>query len=354
MREVVNRLFDAVEAKGGEAEIIGDLAAPLPAMMIGRLLGFDDDRWPDLQSWSERTIVLGGGPRYFTEDGMIAAMEFAQASADLYEAKQALPGRRRDVGVDAGRDRRRARSPVEAVISDCLLILDGGAETTRTVIARTLLNLIERPDVWQAPARTAPTSTVATEEFIRFVTPIHNMCRVATRRLRHRRRDGPRRAAGRADVLVGQPRRARTSPTPTASTCRRDPNNHLVVRLRHALLPRRVAGPARDPGLLRGARPPRAATSGSSPAPRSSRCRTRSSTASSRPGSPSTSRRSSTTVGIVLASAEPSIDRDNDEGQLRAHEPDMRTAYIARYRVGSGACARNRPSPVDRPGADRR
>ena len=109
------------EAKGGEAEIVDELAAPLPAMMIGRLLGFDEDRWPELQDWSERTIVLGGGPRYFTEDGMVAAMEFAQASSDLYEAKKALPGRRRDDDLDPGRDRRPAARRSTNVISDCLL-----------------------------------------------------------------------------------------------------------------------------------------------------------------------------------------------------------------------------------------
>ena len=70
--------------------------------------------------------------------------------------------------------------PVDAVISDSLLVLDGGAETTRTVIARTILDLIERPDQWEA-FRGGADVTVATEEFIRFVTPIHNMARLATR-----------------------------------------------------------------------------------------------------------------------------------------------------------------------------
>jgi cytochrome P450 family 142 subfamily A polypeptide 1 len=65
------------------------------------------------------------------------------------------------------------------VIADCLLLLDGGAETTRTVIARTLLNLISRPDQWRL-LRDGADLTIAVEEFIRFVTPIHNMCRVAT------------------------------------------------------------------------------------------------------------------------------------------------------------------------------
>jgi len=178
VRAVVTRLLDAVEAKGGEAEIVGELAAPLPAMMIGRLLGFEEERWPELQSWSERTILMGGGPRYFNQDGMAAAMEFAQASADLYEQKSACPADDvMSVWTKAQIDGEPL--PVEAVISDCLLVLDGGAETTRTVIARTILNLIERPGVW-AELCAGADPVVATEEFIRFVTPVHNMCRVAT------------------------------------------------------------------------------------------------------------------------------------------------------------------------------
>ncbi len=177
VRVTVGRLFDAVEAKGGEAEIVDELAAPLPAMTIAWLLGFGEGAWPELKAWSERTIALGGGPRYMNDDGMLAAMEFAQAASELHAGKAACPAD--DVmsmwtqtevdGQVLG---------VDTVISDCLLLLDGGAETTRTVIARTLLNLISHPDQWDLLRKGADLA-VATEEFIRYVTPIHNMCRVA-------------------------------------------------------------------------------------------------------------------------------------------------------------------------------
>jgi cytochrome P450 family 142 subfamily A polypeptide 1 len=58
------------------------------------------------------------------------------------------------------------------------LFIAGGAETTRTVIARAILELAARPDQWQLLREGADVS-VATEEFIRWVSPIHNMCRVA-------------------------------------------------------------------------------------------------------------------------------------------------------------------------------
>ena len=177
VRDTVNHLLDAVEHKGGRAEIVSDLAAPLPAMTIAWLLGFPDADWPLLKSWSERTIALGGGPRYFNEDGMAAAMEFAGAAAALYETKKACPA---DDIMSVWTEAEVGGAPVsmDTVISDCLLLLDGGAETTRTVIARTLVNLIDYPEQWEQ-LKAGADLTIATEEFIRYVTPIHNMCRVA-------------------------------------------------------------------------------------------------------------------------------------------------------------------------------
>jgi cytochrome P450 family 142 subfamily A polypeptide 1 len=177
IRGKVNGLLDDVAAKGGTAEIINDLAAPLPAMMIGKLLGFEESDWPKLKYWSETTIALGGGPRYFNDAGMIAAMDFAQAAADLFELKKTCPAddiltHYTTAEIDG------CPFDAETAIADSLLLLDGGAETTRTVIARTILNLVENP-AELAKLRAGADMTVAVEEFIRYVTPIHNMCRVA-------------------------------------------------------------------------------------------------------------------------------------------------------------------------------
>jgi len=177
VRSTVSGLFDDAMGHGGPVEIVGELAAPLPAEMIGMLLGFPAEVFPSLQRWSEQTIAMGGGPRYIDEVGITAAMEFAQASADLYEEKLRCPA------DDVMTVWTRSEVPghpfgVDEVISDCLLLLDGGAETTRTVIARGLVELSRRPDQW-ALLREASDLTVAVEELIRFVTPVHNMCRTA-------------------------------------------------------------------------------------------------------------------------------------------------------------------------------
>lgn len=178
IRDKVTSLLDAVQARGGSSEVVADMAAPLPAMMIGRLLGFPEDRWPDLQRWSEQTIALGGGPRYMDEAGVQAAVEFFTTAMELYEEKSRCPAD--DVmTVWTGAEVDGEPLAPETVAADCLLLLDGGAETTRTVIARTLVNLVHFPDQWSVLKAGADMS-VAVDEMIRYVTPVHNMCRVAT------------------------------------------------------------------------------------------------------------------------------------------------------------------------------
>ena len=178
IRGKVTKLLDAVRDNGGSAEIINDVAAPLPAMMIGKLLGFEEDDWPKLKHWSETTIALGGGPRYFNEVGMTSAIEFAGAAAELFESKKTCPADDIFSFYTTAEVDGCPFDPNDA-IADALLLLDGGAETTRTVIAWTILNLISNP-AEMVKLRNGADMTVAVEEMIRYVTPIHNMCRVAS------------------------------------------------------------------------------------------------------------------------------------------------------------------------------
>jgi cytochrome P450 family 142 subfamily A polypeptide 1 len=177
IRAKVTGILDAVRDKGGSAEVINDVAAPLPAMMIGKLLGFDEADWPKLKHWSETTIALGGGPRYFNEVGMTSAIEFAGAAAELFESKKTCPADDILSFYTTAEVEGCPFDPNDA-IADALLLLDGGAETTRTVIAWTILNLITNP-AEMVKLRNGADLTVAVEEMIRYVTPIHNMCRVA-------------------------------------------------------------------------------------------------------------------------------------------------------------------------------
>lgn len=187
--DTIDALLGAALASPDDVEIVSALAAPLPAKMIGHLLGFPDEMWIELQRWSERSIALGGGPRYMSDEGITAVFEFAGACAELYAAKRndVASGCPMDdvmtrwIGVEDETGGSVGGQPfgLDQIISDCLLLLDGGAETTRTVIARMILELADRPELL-AQLKDGADMTLAVEEFVRWVTPVHNFCRTAT------------------------------------------------------------------------------------------------------------------------------------------------------------------------------
>jgi cytochrome P450 family 142 subfamily A polypeptide 1 len=173
VRTVAVELLDAVAGQG-YCDVVHDLAAPLPAMLIGEKLGFPPALLPRCVYWSETTMRLGGGPRSSRADGMAAAQDFGMATWQLIQERRASP---EDdlISLWVSRD-----MPDTEIIAEALLLLDGGAETTRTVIGSTVLALIEHPSQL-AILRDDPSvlGTTAVEEFIRWVTPILNMRRTA-------------------------------------------------------------------------------------------------------------------------------------------------------------------------------
>lgn len=178
-RAAVVDMVDAALA-AGSVDAVAALAAPLPAKMIGRLLGFPDDRWPELVRWSETTISAGGGLRYVTEDSVAAMMDFAGSVLELAAARREDP---RDdlISVWSTTDPDKAVYDEVHLANEALLLLDGGAETTRTVIATGIDALIRHPEQWERLRHDPTLITPAVEEIIRWTSPVLNMCRTATK-----------------------------------------------------------------------------------------------------------------------------------------------------------------------------
>jgi cytochrome P450 family 142 subfamily A polypeptide 1 len=182
VREVVAELVAAAAAKG-TVEVVSEIAAPLPSMVIAELLGFDRSRWPDCLRWSEVTMGSAG---FRNEDprqppGSPEAIdEFVAAFLELIQARRADP---RDDLVSSWVHGTVDGEPLEIseIIQEGLLLLDGGAETTRSVIGQTVWNLTRFSDQRQILlADPAVIETTAVEEFIRYATPVLNMRRTVT------------------------------------------------------------------------------------------------------------------------------------------------------------------------------
>lgn len=184
VRQVVTQLIDRIEPTGS-CEAVRDLAAPLPAIMIGEKLGYPPELWDKCREWSEVTMHQAGQT---PADGSLPARspqteaaiaEFAAVTMELIASRRAEP---RDdlisVWTQATDPHGRPWTD-EEILQEAILLLDGGAETTRTVIGTMVLELARRPEQRQLLLDGADL-TVAVEELIRWTTPILNMRRTAT------------------------------------------------------------------------------------------------------------------------------------------------------------------------------
>jgi cholest-4-en-3-one 26-monooxygenase len=190
VRGIVTDLIDAVVPNGG-CDVVRDLAAPLPARVIAEMLGFPSELAPKCQEWSEVTMLSGGtypsdgGDPQPSEATMTAVLEFATVALDTLAARRREPRddlisvwAHTDVEFPDGTTR-----PLndDEIVHEALLLLDGGAETTRTVIGTMVLELTRHPDQHaKLVADPGLLGQSGVEEFIRWVTPILNMGRTAT------------------------------------------------------------------------------------------------------------------------------------------------------------------------------
>ncbi|MGE0499009.1 MAG: cytochrome P450 [Ramlibacter sp.] len=180
--ELVDRLLDAIEARGG-GDLIEDFASAIPVEIIGNLLGVPHaDRGP-LRDWS--LAILGAlEPRLTPEQealGNRSVSEFVAYLRELVKHRRAHPGDpEHDVltrliqGETAG-DR---LSEVE-LLQNCVFILNAGHETTTNLIGNALVTLQEWPQAKAdllskmqhtvaAPSGLEALLTLAVDEFLRF------------------------------------------------------------------------------------------------------------------------------------------------------------------------------------------
>jgi cytochrome P450 family 142 subfamily A polypeptide 1 len=181
MRALIDELLDPV-ADRGSMEVIDDLAAQLPARLTARLLGFPEDDWRRVKSWSERLMRTDSRP----EDAGAAAgfysacQEFYEVLVDVAEERSACPA---DDLVSTWVRAELDGEPwaMDRIFNETGLMISGGSETSRTVIAHGLRAFCDHPDQWELLAERPELVPTAVEELIRWVTPLNNFFRTAVR-----------------------------------------------------------------------------------------------------------------------------------------------------------------------------
>ena len=181
VRNVCDAIIDKV-CEQGYADFVRDIAAPLPMIVIGDMLGVAPEDRDALLRWSDDMVKALGSPDPTAMDAAaVAAMEYAEYITAVVEQ------RRRDhqsddlVGTLVHADIDGDKLDESSLIYETLLILIGGDETTRHVLSGGMYELLTHPDQFALLAAEPERRQLGIEEMLRWVSPIKNMARTATR-----------------------------------------------------------------------------------------------------------------------------------------------------------------------------
>jgi cholest-4-en-3-one 26-monooxygenase len=178
IRRTVDVLIDGVSERG-ECDLVWDIAAWLPLIVIADELGVDPTDREQLLRWSEAMMALG-------QQGEEASQRMAEAGMGYFAYAQRLIDARRERPTDdmmsvlVHAEVEGDRMDDGEIISESLLILNGGDETTRHVISGGVYELLRERGRWEELQQDRALIPSAVEEMLRWVSPIKNMARTAT------------------------------------------------------------------------------------------------------------------------------------------------------------------------------
>ena len=181
LRLVRDALIDRV-CERGSCDFVDELAAPLPIIMIGDMLGVAPEDRDDLLLWSDDMLKGQGSP---DPDAMgkatLAFVGYTEYITPILADRRANTSIDDLVGVLAHAEIDGDSLDDASLIHETLLILIGGDETTRHVISGGVEELLAHPDQ-HAELAADPDGLMqgAVEEMLRWVSPIKNMARTAT------------------------------------------------------------------------------------------------------------------------------------------------------------------------------
>jgi cytochrome P450 family 142 subfamily A polypeptide 1 len=181
LRHICDAIIDTVCEKGS-CDFVADIAAPLPIIVIGNMLGVAPKDRDTLLRWSDDMLKALGSPDPTLLDGAATAfVEYTEYINPVFDDRRARESADDLVGVLCHAQIDGDSLDNDSLVHETLLILIGGDETTRHVISGGFEELLAHPDQHARLAADPSLMPGAIEEMLRWVSPIKNMARCATR-----------------------------------------------------------------------------------------------------------------------------------------------------------------------------
>ncbi|SFI72188.1 cytochrome P450 [Thermoflavimicrobium dichotomicum] len=182
IQEIVHQLIDLI-IQQGQMEVVRDLSAPLPVIMIAELLGVPKEDRLLFKEWSD--VAIKGVDQYTEEHLAAVAAEHKKAQIELSQYFTDMMNQRRTEPKD---DLITAllRAEVDGekltdkeIIDFCILLLIAGNETTTNLITHGIRLLTEQPDIQEQVAQDSALIPSFIEETLRYYPPVLGVSRVA-------------------------------------------------------------------------------------------------------------------------------------------------------------------------------
>ena len=223
---IVNELLDAMES-GAQGDAIAGFAYPLPAAVIGQMLGAPEAGREKFMRWS-RDIVNFVGTGHPDE----ARARRAEETLSEFRAflEPIIADRRTNpqedlISILASTDTDGERLTDDELVSTCIILLFAGHETTANLIGNGLLALLRHPEQLALLRSRPELMPAAVEELLRYDSPVQRNRRLATRDMEFR---GKQIKQGDAVmVFMGSANRDPARfPDPDSLDITRSPNKH--------------------------------------------------------------------------------------------------------------------------------
>jgi pimeloyl-[acyl-carrier protein] synthase len=179
IQDITNSLIDSVIANG-RMDIIGDLAAPLPAAVTAEMLGLPVADRDQLKSWSADYAEMLGNFQHNPGRAMRVLRTVEEMTAYL-RAAISNNSKRRDglIGAFLAAEQDGDRFTEEEVIANTIITMVGGQETTTNLIGNGLLTLFRHPDAMEQLRADPSLIPSAVEEMLRYESPSQHTARLA-------------------------------------------------------------------------------------------------------------------------------------------------------------------------------
>ena len=180
IREIVDRLLDAVEANG-HMDVIAEFAEPLPAIVTAELLGVPVEDWRRLKAWSANFAEMLGNFQHNPERNPLMLRTVEEMTGYFRDAVREISAHPREGLIDSliTAEIDGDRLTEEEVIANSIVTMVGGQETTTNLIGNGLLSLLRnRPELDRLNADLSLTPS-AVEEMLRYESPSQHTARLA-------------------------------------------------------------------------------------------------------------------------------------------------------------------------------